>query len=735
MAKHLTREEYRIYSVVEFGARPNVTGKADVFIKAAIDAAAADGGGIVYIPPGSFNVDYIELQSNVTVRGSGKGTILKPYGDYTGHWLVTTVDSEVTEYTLNSGIEDLVIDGENKASHGIALSDIKHTTIRNVEVRNTRNHGIFFDSLTTGLSIENVLVSGATGNGIHFTANPSKEYDSEGVSMKNVTIEYCGMGLCSEVGLTATISDLSVWNCRDSGIVLSHTIAVQNGTKVTSVILNNPVVSGNNSDTTIQSIPKSCEFYAGNINDGSNPNSMNVVINGGRIETRSQQTDATHGSMGIFTPGGDKIKILINNTSFDLFDTPLGGRTYWAAYVQDTNKNCVVAEYGNLTAFNGTVLQVPKTSHSLDTTIHITAAERTKWNDVDKKSPYIVIDKASGGSYPDPDTFLDASFITNHANAQSPGSGNSQSDFWYIEQIFYSAGGSSNSRSQLARTYLGTKADIKVRHFYNGTWSPWSPSLQSILQGGGSVQYGYYVAEPSSLSGGASRSLTIPEGVKTIYVTAIGGGGGGGGGGGVAPSNYAGGGGTGAIAYRVPAAVTPGSTITVIVGGGGAGGTTNGSGAQGTSGSSGGTTSIVSGSTTLVAAGGGNGGFGLTSGGQTSGGLGGTAAIRNGTNLATRPSMNGRSSDDSVRPMAYGTFYRGFQGRFGDASMGLGANLTSIDLTASNNGTILAFLSSFYSTVFGNNIHLMGGGGNGVAYGTPTGTPGYSGIAFIEWGL
>ncbi|WP_339212903.1 pyocin knob domain-containing protein [Solibacillus sp. FSL W8-0372] len=99
------------------------------------------------------------------------------------------------------------------------------------------------------------------------------------------------------------------------------------------------------------------------------------------------------------------------------------------------------------------------------------------WREVDQN---VVYDKAhlGGGAYPDPNTFLDRAFITNHANAQS---GGQTSMFWYIEQIFYSGSGASHSRSQFARSYAHQAGDMKVRHYYNGAWTPWSPSIQELF--------------------------------------------------------------------------------------------------------------------------------------------------------------------------------------------------------------------------------------------------------------
>lgn len=134
----------------------------------------------------------------------------------------------------------------------------------------------------------------------------------------------------------------------------------------------------------------------------------------------------------------------------------------------------------DLTEINQQVdgIQSSLTTHTGNTEIHVTKAKQDKWDKVTSKADYIAIDKAVGGVYPDPNTLLDSVFITNHINAQSNGD---VDKFWYIEQVFLnSADSAAYSRSQIARSYLGANADMKVRHFYNGVWSPWSPSIQSI---------------------------------------------------------------------------------------------------------------------------------------------------------------------------------------------------------------------------------------------------------------
>lgn len=192
----------------------------------------------------------------------------------------------------------------------------------------------------------------------------------------------------------------------------------------------------------------------------------------------------------------------------------------------------------DLTQINQKVdgLQTTVTNHTGNNEIHVTKAKQDKWDKVTSKADYIAIDKAVGGVYPDPNTLLDSVFITNHINAQSNGD---VDKFWYIEQVFLNSADSvSYSRSQIARSYLGANADMKVRHFYNGVWSPWSPSIQSIttlpapvnaaLGTGWSVRPNYYLKYYKDAfgivrlygrvdrNGGGTLITTLPVGYRPI---------------------------------------------------------------------------------------------------------------------------------------------------------------------------------------------------------------------------
>ncbi|WP_286924026.1 MULTISPECIES: hypothetical protein [Lysinibacillus] len=142
----------------------------------------------------------------------------------------------------------------------------------------------------------------------------------------------------------------------------------------------------------------------------------------------------------------------------------------------------------------------------------------------DRKSDSIAFDKSNGTTYPDPNTFLDTTFITNHANAQNAG----ENSFWYIEQVFYGGNSATNARSQFARSYLGN-ADMKVRHYHPDTgWSAWSPSIQqlftSVSDGKTKVasaisDKGVYTSPVETFDNMANNIRAIPTGGKKATIS------------------------------------------------------------------------------------------------------------------------------------------------------------------------------------------------------------------------
>lgn len=118
----------RIFNVLDYGAKLLSSANDTTPIQNAINAAAADGGGIVQIPRGTTYVDGLVLKQKVTLRGAGMdATTIKLRDGANTHVIKNYVSADGIEANaLLTSVKDLTIDG-NKAnqtstSHGIYFS-------------------------------------------------------------------------------------------------------------------------------------------------------------------------------------------------------------------------------------------------------------------------------------------------------------------------------------------------------------------------------------------------------------------------------------------------------------------------------------------------------------------------------------------------------------------------------------------------------------------------------------
>ncbi len=121
-------------------------------IQKALDELGRKGGGILFLPAGIYTVEKtLKIPSNVTLRGAGAGTIIKPtlsIGErqFPDNRVIQNAD----EAGGNSGItiENLVVDGDllgeyhKTGIYGISLDNCDNCIIRNVIVRRCSGEGI-----------------------------------------------------------------------------------------------------------------------------------------------------------------------------------------------------------------------------------------------------------------------------------------------------------------------------------------------------------------------------------------------------------------------------------------------------------------------------------------------------------------------------------------------------------------------------------------------------------------
>jgi Ca2+-binding RTX toxin-like protein len=111
-----------IFDIRSFGAVEGAGHNSLPAIQAAVDAAHAAGGGIVYLPPGVWGVGVsadgygsVHLADNVFLQGAGMGLSTLRLMDGTDGTVTGIVRTPWGETTTNCGVADLTIDG-NRAN-------------------------------------------------------------------------------------------------------------------------------------------------------------------------------------------------------------------------------------------------------------------------------------------------------------------------------------------------------------------------------------------------------------------------------------------------------------------------------------------------------------------------------------------------------------------------------------------------------------------------------------------
>ncbi|MCH2037873.1 MAG: right-handed parallel beta-helix repeat-containing protein [Rickettsiales bacterium] len=115
-----------LYNVKDFGAVGNGVTNDTHSIQQAIDAAYENGGGLVYIPKGTYIVSghgqaskgAIQVKSNVTLTGEGMGETIIKLEDGSDEKVTGIIRTPSGEITENVGILSLSIDGNQDNTTG-----------------------------------------------------------------------------------------------------------------------------------------------------------------------------------------------------------------------------------------------------------------------------------------------------------------------------------------------------------------------------------------------------------------------------------------------------------------------------------------------------------------------------------------------------------------------------------------------------------------------------------------
>ena len=249
----------RTYNIRDYGAKGDGAALDTAPVQAAVDACNADGGGIVLVPAGTFQIGTIELKSNVTLHlaaaakllGTGDGShyhavdAIPLSGDSTlddGNWALVfavnaknvtiegpgTIDGQGAQFHSAvrgtpppSGLGGrkrpyhlLFYRCENLAVQNIDLLDSAYHSVRVIQCKRVRMHGIYIHNRVNG-----------NNDGFHFIS-------SEYVMVSDCTVlsldDACALfGSCRNV--TVTNSSFSTrWSVFRFGGGVAENIAVSN---------------------------------------------------------------------------------------------------------------------------------------------------------------------------------------------------------------------------------------------------------------------------------------------------------------------------------------------------------------------------------------------------------------------------------------------------------------------------------------------------------------------------
>lgn len=245
------------YDVRDYGAKGDGVGKDTAALQAAIEMAAARGGGVVILPPGRYLSGTIHLRNNVSLRLCGGAALIASADDadfdpyetppsgsisrtsvswtfankfrrrdaslYGSRLLRETIDNPDTTYAhysliLGDNVSNVSIEGSgtidgNRIRRGgpklIALKNCHHITVRGLTLRNAPSYNISLIG-SEDVDLENLRLLNGYADGI----DPD---DSRFVRIANCYIDTWDDAICAKASLALgrrlATEDLVVTNC------------------------------------------------------------------------------------------------------------------------------------------------------------------------------------------------------------------------------------------------------------------------------------------------------------------------------------------------------------------------------------------------------------------------------------------------------------------------------------------------------------------------------------------
>ncbi len=149
-------------------------------IQAGIDAAGADGGGIVKVAPGTYDERPLIDSIGVTLMGSGAGTTIIDESSDTGHAITVTANG-----TVISNLSVSTNSGGGNNYDAISITAANNTRIQNVSVDSSDRYGVIFNGACAGAVLFNVGISDTDNDGV-FTSSTASGISFYAVSFASI---------------------------------------------------------------------------------------------------------------------------------------------------------------------------------------------------------------------------------------------------------------------------------------------------------------------------------------------------------------------------------------------------------------------------------------------------------------------------------------------------------------------------------------------------------------------
>lgn len=250
-----------VYNVMDYGAEASASFDNRAAFNAAIDAAHAAGGGLVYVPPGTYGIKGtdtpsdggVQLKDNVFLKGAGMGVTTIRVMDNHNVAVTGIVRSPSGEITKNFGLADISLDG-NRANNGTAKTDgffcgvspgdpraDEDVYVLRVETMNNYGYGFDPHEQTHRLTIDSCVAHHNSLDGF------TEDFQADGVFRNNVAYDNDRHGFNIVTTTNDCVFENNVaYNNGGAGIV------VQRGTPVIdtphNVVIRGGAVYGNSKE-------------------------------------------------------------------------------------------------------------------------------------------------------------------------------------------------------------------------------------------------------------------------------------------------------------------------------------------------------------------------------------------------------------------------------------------------------------------------------------------------------